>query len=213
MRSFTQLWGIFICAGLFVLPTGIAAVGLADVVGEGQIRFLKTKPDPNSYTYESRVAIKEASLDSGLVDIYTCHKQLDPIRKVVILFNKDRIRDIQVRSIDGIAMVEVKDNRVTLSDVQKGGSICIDLQSKALDSLGNGIYQLNAGPLMRRLFDGYLPMTANMQFSWPEKLLAVQETKPASQEGVNIKSRNDGLEMDLVFAGKMNAQIVLKRSD
>ena len=178
-----------------------------------QIRFLKTKPDPNSYTYESKVTILETSLDSGLVQIQTCHKKLDPIRKVVILFNKDRIRDIQVRTMDGIAMAEVRDNRVTLSEVQKGGSICIDLQSKALDSLGNGLYQLNAGPLMRRLFDGYLPMTANMKFSWPDKLLAVQETKPASQDGVDIKSANDGLEMDLVFAGKMTAQILLKRSD
>jgi hypothetical protein len=188
---------------LFVLPISVSAAGLADVVGEGQIRFLKTKPDPNSYTYESKVTILETSLDSGLVQI----------RKVVILFNKDRIRDIQVRTMDGIAMAEVKDNRVTLSEVQKGGSICIDLQSKALDSLGNGLYQLNAGPLMRRLFDGYLPMTANMKFSWPDKLLAVQETKPASQDGVDIKSANDGLEMDLVFAGKMTAQILLKRSD
>jgi hypothetical protein len=158
-------WGTHLAVCLFVLPFSVSAAGLADVVGEGQIRFLKTKPDPNSYTYESKVTILETSLDSGLVQIQTCHKKLDPIRKVVILFNKDRIRDIQVRTMDGIAMAEVRDNRVTLSEVQKGGSICIDLQSKALDSLGNGLYQLNAGPLMRRLFDGYLPMTANMKFS------------------------------------------------
>lgn len=213
MRSVIIRWGTQLAVCLFVLPTSALAAGLADVVGEGQIRFLKTKPDPNSYTYESKVTILETSLDSGLVNIQTCHKKLDPIRKVVILFNKDRIRDIQVRTMDGIAMAEVKDNRVTLSEVQKGGSICIDLQSKALDSLGNGLYQLNAGPLMRRLFDGYLPMTANMKFSWPDKLLAVQETKPASQDGVDIKSANDGLEMDLVFAGKMTAQILLKRSE
>lgn len=213
MRSWSIRWGL--CLGLcfFLSPLIVYAADLADVVGEGQIRFLKTKPDPNTYTYESRVRIQEASLDSGVVQIQTCHKQLDPIRKVVILFNQDRIRDIQVRSIDGIAMAEVKGNRVTLSEVQKGGSICIDLQSRALDSLGNGLYQLNAGPLMRRLFDGYLPMTANMKFSWPDKLLTVQETNPARQDGVTIKSTIDGLEMDLVFAGKMTAKILLKRPD
>lgn len=213
MFSVIKHWGVYASACLFVLATPVSAAGLDDVVGEGQIKFLKTKPDPNSYTYESKVTIQETSLESGLVEIQTCHKKLDPIRKVVILFNKDRIRDIQVRSIDGIGMAEVRDNRVTLSEVQKGGSICIDLKSKALDSLGNGIYQLNAGPLMRRLFDGYLPMTANMKFSWPDKLLVVQETKPANQDGVQIKSANNGLEMDLTFAGKMTAQILLKRSD
>ena len=213
MSSVIKHWGMYASACLFVLTSPAFAAGLDDVVGEGQIKFLKTKLDPNSYTYESKVFIKETSLESGLVEIQTCHKKLDPIRKVVILFNRDRVRDIQIRSIDGIGMAEVRDNRVTLSEVQKGGSICIDLQSKALDSLGNGIYQLNAGPLMRRLFDGYLPMTANMKFSWPDQLLVVQETKPANQDGVQIKSANNGLEMDLTFAGKMTAQIVLKRSD
>jgi hypothetical protein len=130
----------------------------------------------------------------------------------VILFNKDRIKDIQVRSLDGIAMAEVRNNQVILSEVQKGGSICIDLQSRALDSLGNGMYQLNAGPLMRRLFDGYLPMSANMKFAWPNQLFAVEETKPASQDGVRIQQSQDGLEMDLVFSGRMTAQIVLKRT-
>ena len=91
-------WGTHLAVCLFIFPIGVSAADLADVVGEGQIRFLKTKPDPNSYTYESKVTILEASLDSGLVQIQTCHKKLDPIRKVVILFNKDRIRDIQVRT-------------------------------------------------------------------------------------------------------------------
>lgn len=185
---------------------------MGDVVGEGQIRYLKTRPDPTAYQYESKVTITPASLQSGLVEIQTCHKQLDPIRKVVIVFNQDRIQDIQVRSFNGIAMAEIRNHQVTLTEVQKGGSICIDLQSRALDALGNGIYQLNAGPLMRRLFDGYLPMSATMKFSWPKQLLVVQETKPASQEGVIIKESQDGLEMDLIFSGRMTAQIVLKQT-
>jgi hypothetical protein len=197
---------------LFFLSVIANALEIYDVVGEGQIRYLKNRPDPNAYTYESKVIISKSSLESGVVEIQTCHKQLDPIRKVVILFNKDRIKDIQVRSLDGIAMAEVRNNQVILSEVQKGGSICIDLQSRALDSLGNGIYQLNAGPLMRRLFDGYLPMSANMKFAWPNQLFAVEETKPASQDGVRIQHSQDGLEMDLVFAGRMTAQIVLKRN-
>jgi hypothetical protein len=99
--------------------SGIAnALEISDVVGEGQIRYLKNRPDPSAYTYESKVTISKASLESGVVEIQTCHKQLDPIRKVVILFNKDRIKDIQVRSLDGIAMAEVRNNQVILRVVQ-----------------------------------------------------------------------------------------------
>lgn len=211
----TSRWVLGIHLGVCLLlfwPT-VHALEISDIVGEGQIRYLKNRPDPDAYRYESKVTISPASLESGLVEIQTCHKQLDPIRKVVIVFNKDRIRDIQVRSLDGIAMAEVRDNRVTLTEVQKGGSICIDLQSRALDSLGNGLYQLNAGPLMRRLFDGYLPMSAAMKFSWPNQLLTVKETKPVSQDGVQIRQAQDGLEMDLIFSGKMTAQILFKRAD
>ena len=198
---------------LLFCSSSVFALEFSDIATEGQIKYLKERPDPNAYSYESRVKITAASLESGSVQIATCHYQLDPIRKVVIVFNPNRIQAIAVKSIDRMASAEVKNNQVVLTDVERGASICIDLQSKALDSLGNGLYQLNAGPLMRRLFDGYLPMTANMKFSWPDKLLAVQETKPATQDGVDIKSANDGLEMDLVFAGKMTAQILLKRSD
>lgn len=213
MISARSVFGIHLGVCLFLFWPTAHALEMSDVVGEGQIRYLKNRPDPDAYRYESKVTISPASLESGLVEIQTCHKQLDPIRKVVIVFNKDRIRDIQVRSLDGMAMAEVRENRVTLTEVQKGGSICIDLQSRALDSLGNGLYQLNAGPLMRRLFDGYLPMSATMKFSWPNKLLTVAETRPASQDGVLVKPSQDGLEMDLIFSGRMTAQILLKRTE
>jgi len=126
MYSSRKRLGIHLGVCLFIF-SGIAnALEISDVVGEGQIRYLKNRPDPSAYTYESKVTISKASLESGVVEIQTCHKQLDPIRKVVILFNKDRIKDIQVRSLDGIAMAEVRNNQVILSEVQKGGSICID---------------------------------------------------------------------------------------
>ena len=98
--------GIHLGVCLFLFSSLANSLENADVVGEGQIRYLKNRPDPGAYTYESKVTISKASLESGLVEIQTCHKQLDPIRKVVILFNKDRIKDIQVRSLDGIAMAQ-----------------------------------------------------------------------------------------------------------
>jgi len=189
------------------------ALEFSDIATEGQIKYLKERPDPGAYSYESRVKITAASLESGSVQIATCHYQLDPIRKVVIVFNPNRIQAIAVKSIDKMASAEVKNNQVVLTDVERGSSICIDLQSKALDQVGVGQYRLNAGPLMRRYLDGYLPMAAKIRVDWPANMLTVDKTMPSEKEGIQVVQGNDGVQLDMIFAGKMTAQIDLKKPD
>ena len=189
------------------------ALDFSDIAMEGQIKYLKERPDPGAYSYESRVKITAASLESGSVQIATCHYQLDPIRKVVIVFNPNRIQAIAVKSIDKMASAEVKNNQVVLTDVERGASICIDLQSKALDQVGGGQYRLNAGPLMRRYLDGYLPMAAKIRVDWPTNMLTVEKTTPSEKEGIQVVQGNDGVQLDMIFAGKMTAQIDLKKPD
>ena len=189
------------------------ALDFSDIATEGQIKYLKERPDPGAYSYESRVKITAASLESGSVQIATCHYQLDPIRKVVIVFNPNRIQAIAVKSIDKMASAEVKNNQVILTDVERGASICIDLQSKALDQVGGGQYRLNAGPLMRRYLDGYLPMAAKIRVDWPANMLTVEKTTPSEKEGIQVLQGNDGVQLDMIFAGKMTAQIDLKKPD
>lgn len=196
---------------MFLLSQNVTALDFSDLANEGEIKYLKQRPDPGAYRYESRVRITPRSLDSGVVSIATCHHQLDPIRKVVIVFNEERIRKIAVKSLEKMASAEVKDNRVTLTDVERGASICIDLESRALDQLSQNEFKLNAGPLMRRYFDGYLPMSATLRVDWPAHLLMVQKTNPMPQEGVQVLQGNDGVQLELTFAGKMTAQVFLQR--
>ena len=198
---------------LLFCSASVFALEFSDIATEGQIKYLKERPDPNAYSYESRVKITAASLESGSVQIATCHYQLDPIRKVVIVFNPGRIQAIAVKSIDKMASAEVKNNQVVLTDVERGASICIDLQSKALDQVGAGKYRLNAGPLMRRYLDGYLPMTAKIRVDWPSNMLIVEKTAPSEKEGIQVVQGNDGVQLDMIFAGKMTAQIDLKKPD
>jgi hypothetical protein len=200
-------------ATLLICSASASALEFSDIATEGQIKFLKERPDPGAYSYESRVKITAASLESGSVQIATCHYQLDPIRKVVIVFNPSRIQAIAVKSIDGMASAEVKNNQVVLTDVERGASICIDLQSKALDQVGAGQYRLNAGPLMRRYLDGYLPMAAKIRVDWPTNMLTVEKTAPSEKEGIQVVQGNDGVQLDMIFAGKMTAQIDLKKPD
>ena len=200
-------------ATLLLLSASVFALEFSDIATEGQIKYLKERPDPGAYSYESRVKITAASLESGSVQIATCHYQLDPIRKVVIVFNPNRIQAIAVKSIDKMASAEVKNNQVVLTDVERGASICIDLQSKALDQVGTGQYRLNAGPLMRRYLDGYLPMAAKIRVDWPTNMLTVEKTAPSEKEGIQVVQGNDGVQLDMIFAGKMTAQIDLKKPD
>jgi hypothetical protein len=201
------LVALLLCA----LP--VFALEFSDVATEGQIKYFKVRPDPDAYSYESRVKITPASLESGSVEIATCHYQLDPIRKVVIVFNPNRIQAIAVKSVDKMASAEVKNNQVVLTDVERGASICIDLQSKALDQVEGGKYRLNAGPLMRRYFDGYLPMAAKLRVDWPPNMLSVEKTAPSEKEGIEVVQGNDGVQLNMIFAGKMTAQIYLKKPD
>jgi len=207
-----MLKSILLTALLFC-STSAWALDFSDIAAEGQIKYLKERPDPGAYSYESRVKITPASLESGSVQIATCHYQLDPIRKVVIVFNPNRIQAIAVKSLDKMASAEVKNNQVVLTDVERGASICIDLQSKALDQVGVSQYRLNAGPLMRRYLDGYLPMAAKIRVDWPANMLTVDKTTPSEKEGIQVVQGNDGVQLDMIFAGKMTAQIDLKKPD
>lgn len=202
---------LIVCAATMLAVNSISALEFSDIANEGEIKYLKTRPDPDAYSYESRVKISPESLDSGIVTIATCHRQLDPIRKVVIIFNENRIKKITVKSLEKMNSAEVKDNRVTLTDVERGASICIDLESRALDQLSQNEFKLNAGPLMRRYFDGYLPMTATLRVDWPDHLLTVQKTNPVPQDGVQVYQGKDGVQLELTFSGKMTAQVFLRR--
>jgi hypothetical protein len=203
---------LIICAATMLTVNPISALEFSDIANEGEIKYLKTRPDPGAYSYESRVMISPQSLDSGIVTIATCHRQLDPIRKVVIVFNENRIKKITVKSLEKMNSAEVKDNRVTLTAVERGASICIDLESRALDKVSQEQYMLNAGPLMRRYFDGYLPMSAVLRVDWPKNMLTLEKTFPVAQDGVQVAQGIDGVQLDMIFAGKMTAQIHLKKN-
>lgn len=204
-------WGALLLMSLAALSLPAHALEFSDIASEGEVKFFKERPDPGAYAYQSKVMITPESLETGSVNIATCHDKLDQIRKVVIVFNPERIQTIKIKSFNGMGSATVQNNEVELTDVAKGASICIDLQSRALDRLGMGQYKLNAGPLMRKYLDGYLPMSASLSIQWPANLLTVERTVPTANDGVKINQNNQGIQLDMVFAGKMTTQIYLQQ--
>jgi len=203
------LIGLWLSFGLMAIPA--VALEFSDIASEGEVKFLKERPDPDAYSFQSRVKITPKSLENGMVDIATCHIQLDPIRKIVIVFNPERVQAIVIKSMRKVASAEIKGNEVTLTEVERGATVCIDLRSRALDKITDLTYQLNAGPLMRRYFDGYLPMSAQLRVDWPKDMFAVQSTLPERREGVQVIEGSDGVQLDAIFAGTMTTKIVLKK--
>lgn len=196
---------------LAALASGPAtALDLSDVVTGNELRFLPVRPDPDAYWYESQVTLDANSLTTGIVQLHTCHHRLDPNHRIVIAFNRERVKDIAVASAQGVGSAEVVDQRVELKDVQRGASVCVRLTSKALDATDTG-WRLHAGPLMRRYLDGYLPMQAKLSFAWPKGLLAVTQTEPVAQPGVLLSQSEAGAALDITFAGRMRATLDLKR--
>lgn len=195
----------------FALPLAARALDLSDVAREGELRFLSERPDPGAYHYASQVQISEDSLSSGVVQLTTCHHQLDPNAKIVIAFNPQRVQQIEMASTQGVERAQVQGHRVELTQVQRGGSACIKLSSKALERVDERTWRLHAGPLMRRYLDGYLPMQARLAFQWPDGLLRLHSTAPLEQPGVTVHSHSGGAQLDLVFAGRMTATLDLVR--
>lgn len=201
------LAGIALAATCLARPA--AALDFNDIAQEGQLRFLAVHPSPGSYHYESQVRITDESLISGVVQLATCHRQLDPIRKIVIMFNPRRLQRLEITSMEGIGNVDIQGHRVEMTDVRKGAAICIQLQSRALDRLEDGTLRLQAGPLMRRYLDGYLPMQASLAFEWPADKLRLAQVEPAPQPGVILTETLSGARLDMIFAGRLSARVDL----
>lgn len=209
MRGGCGAWGAVLWA-VVAVPVCAANLDMEDIALEGQLRFLAERPDPGAYRYEARATIDSQSLQTGMVSLETCHLQLDPNRRVVVAFSRERVTDIEILSSAGVGRAWVENGRVELADVQRGGQVCIGLRSRALEPEGEGRWKLFAGPLMRRYLDGYLPMDAKLHIRWPAGLLAVDHTLPAPQPGVRLSQGPDSATLDITFAGRLSATWVLR---
>ena len=118
---------------MVVMARPLMALDFSDIAREGELRFLTVNPDPEAYRYEARVSLTRQSLETGLVESATCHRRLDPIRKVVIAFNPDRLQTLSVAEFSGIGDVQIEGHLITLTAVERGASICITVSSHALD--------------------------------------------------------------------------------
>ena len=172
-------------------------------VNEGELELLPTAAADGAHYHRNRIAITEASLDLGWVELTQCHENIDPVPAAQILFRADGIRDLTIDRSQNIGRAWVEGHSVQLEDVGADAELCIRAESRALHSLGDGLFRLRNGPYMRRFLDGYYPMRVALNIDYPEQRLRLVGQTPASQEGFSVDRTSNGLQVDATFEGRL----------
>ncbi|MCU7915214.1 MAG: hypothetical protein KZQ65_04710, partial [Candidatus Thiodiazotropha sp. (ex Gloverina cf. vestifex)] len=156
--------GLFILS--FILSTGMASDSFPeddpfdriDTVNDGQLEFLSTPPTGATHHHENPIRITSDSLLDGWVMLEQCHRNLDPVSLLEIVYHPQRIRKIHIVSSRNIGHSQVIDTGVEIRDIQADAELCLRAESRALHILEKDTYILRNGPYMRRFLDGYYPM-------------------------------------------------------
>ncbi|WP_462320317.1 alpha/beta hydrolase [Halochromatium sp.] len=172
-------------------------------VNEGELEFLPKMAADGAHYHRNRIAITETSLDLGWVELSQCHENIDPVPAAQILFRADGIRNLTIARSENIGRAWVEGHSVQLEDVGVDAELCIRAQSRALQSLGDGLFRLRNGPYMRRFLDGYYPMRVALNIDYPSERLRLVGQTPASQEGFNVDQTTEGLTVDATFEGRL----------
>lgn len=173
------------------------------LVNEGDLEFLPSSAAAGAHYHRNRIAITESSLELGWVDLVQCHENIDPVPAAQILFRAEGIRDLKIDHARNIGRAWVEGHSVQLEDVGPQAELCIRAQSRALQSLGDGLFRLRNGPYMRRFLDGYYPMRVALEVQFPGERLRLVGQTPASQEGFKVAMTKGGLLVDATFEGRL----------
>jgi hypothetical protein len=181
-------------------------------VNEGELQVLDRPPEAAAHHHQNRLMITEQSLNDGWVTMYQCHSNLDKVSASQIVYNKDRIRNINVLSSQNIGSARVEGHTVQLTDIMAESKICISADKKALH-YDKGRYYLKLGPFMRRFLDGYYPMHVQVEVCYP---VSMQLVSASPVDALRHTSGNTSYaDIDLWVVGKLEIELVFisKRPD
>jgi hypothetical protein len=180
-------------------------------VNEGSLRFLEVVPDKPLHHHQNHIRIDADSLRSGWVSLSQCHDNLDAVPRTQITFREGFVRDLRVDTFSHIEDAWIEGASVQLRNVQHGARLCLSAQTRALRNNGNGYFNLQNGPYMRKFFDGYYPMRVSLVVDYPPQLLTLIDIEPAAQPGMQLEERPGAIRMDAVFEGELTTLIQFEK--
>jgi hypothetical protein len=178
-----------------------------DAVNEGELEFLNTPPREPVHHHINRIQIRLDSLNDGWVELQQCHRHLDPVPQLEIIYHPQRIRHIELLSTENIGSSRVVGSTIELNDIQRDASICLRAETKSLHLLENGDYQLRNGPYMRRFLDGFFPMHLTLEVKYPSALMRFTALRPLSADTGHTRLHEGTLYWDGWFQGRLYTEI------
>ncbi len=175
-------------------------------VNEGELVFLQHPPARPVHHHHNTLLIDEASLVNGWVYLQQCHNNLDQVPRTQILYNRDRVRDLQVISSRHIGRSWIEDNTVQLADIGVDAEVCVSARTHALQMNADGSYSLRNGPFMRRFLDGYYPMQVSIDIDFSETPLQLVAMKPVRQEGFEVQQEKGYVAINAWFEGRLKTE-------
>jgi hypothetical protein len=182
-------------------------------VNEGDLEFLPIPPATSVHHHINRILISVDSLHSGWVELLQCHRQLDPVPHLEIVYHPQRIRHIKLLRAENIGSSRVIGSKIELREVRQDASICLQAETQSLHPTGQGGYQLRNGPYMRRFLDGYYPMLLTLQVDYPAELIRFTGMRPFPDNTGHARQRLGRVYWNGWFQGKLFTEIDFQKLD
>jgi hypothetical protein len=182
-------------------------------VSGGELEFLATPPAEPVHHHENRIRILPESLESGWVLLEQCHRHLDRVPLLEIVYHPDQIRNIRIRSTRNIDHSRVFDAGIELRGIHADALICLSAESRALHLQASGRFLLRNGPYMRRFFDGYYPLHLSMEIDYPAQLLSLQSVSPQTPDTPAYTREAGKLRWEAWFRGRLYTEIRFSRKE
>lgn len=183
-----------------------------DDVNEGQLTFIAQPADKAVLSTEAVVTMTAASLDTGLVSLQQCYRNLDPVPEVDVVYRYKNMQQLRIVSSGNIADARVAGNSVQLKDVTAGAFVCIAADVQLLEKSAEDSYVLSMGPYYRRFLDGYYPYHSIITIKYPSELLDFTVVLPSPRPNFEVLRKPGELILDAWFEGVLQLDITFSSS-
>ena len=178
-----------------------------DDVNEGQLTFIPQPADKAVLSTNAVVTMTKASLDTGLVSLQQCYRNLDPVPEVDVVYRYKNMQQLRIVSSGNIAETRVAGNSVQLKDVTVGAFVCIAADVTLLEKVADGFYLLSMGPYYRRFLDGYYPYHTIITLNYPFELIDFNDISPPTGPDFKVRRKPGELILDAWFTGVLQLDI------
>ena len=169
----------------------------------GQRVFLTQPPAKSAPHSTHELTVTPSSINTGWIRIKQCHKNLDPIEAVEVVYHYKQMRNLKIQSTQHIGKAWVDGQSIQLTGVQKGAKLCAQLEARVFQQDEKGNYLLVNGPFQRRFLDSYFPMHISLSVTYPHNQLRFTKIHPAEQKGFKVTSLQNKIDIDTWFEGKL----------